>query len=104
MIQGTPKPRKLVPTRRSQKHPAPPRPVEMGSGNNSDPFGISIEALSTEADQEPSNAAEVPRGLHFLMQCFRAYVDANPDRFTLRVRNVGGKRIHFVTLTKGEPN
>ena len=104
MTQGTRKRRKPVPTRRSPKRPEAPRPVETGPGNNRDPFGISIEILSPEADEGPCNAAEVPRGFDFLIQCFRTYVDANPDRFTVHVKDVGGTRIHFVTLAKGEQN
>ncbi len=104
MTQGTRKRRKSVPTHRSPKRPERPRPVETGPGNNRDPFGISIEVLSTVADKRPKTAMWIPRGFDCLIQCFRAYVDANPDRFTVQVKDVGGKCINFVTLAKGEQN
>ena len=93
-----------MPTRRSRKRPVPSWPVETGPGDNHGTFDISAEVLSPEAVEGSSAVAEDPRGVEFLIQCFRAYVDANPQRFTVQVKDVGGKHIHFVTLANGKQN
>jgi hypothetical protein len=94
----------LEPIHRYPKPAGPSKAVDPTRSNDREPTVSSIEVLSPDVGMTPRNAAEFPRGFDYLIQCFRAYVDAHPDRFRVQVRHVGGKRIHVITLATEEQN